>query len=189
MRSADPRPLAAAVQHGPGAREFRPLEIAPVDGVLKCDPSNVPGSASGRSILIEGEAKALRGVAATAEMRNRGEIMNDAPTADPSPLDGSEIFRPHLDGGLWHWTYHDEQGRLRVRGPEELGRGAAHRGLLDTIADYCTRGEAGEEEDEPVAIEVAALHGGAGAAAPADALETCPAAMEPHLAHGDRNSA
>ena len=94
--------------------------------------------------------------------------------------EASNIFRPHCDGGFWHWTYHDEQGRLLVRGPEDADRWTAHRGLLDTIADYCTPGEAvEEEEEEPVAIETAALHAGAAATTtPASAPGTCLAAVE-----------
>ena len=108
-----------------------------------------------------------------------------------APADESEIFRQHYDGDLWHWTYHDHQGRLLVRGPEQADRWTAHRGLLDTIADYCTRGETGDEEEEDLAAanEGPAPNGAGVAAASSNAPDSCPAAIEPPSASCERRSA
>jgi hypothetical protein len=115
----------------------------------------------------------------------------DQPLTDPRTLsETSTIFRRHFDGGVWHWTYHDEQGRLLVRGPEHDNRWLAHRGLLEAIADHYASGEGGDEEEDESAVEGDAFHHGAvTVTTPSTAAATGPEPIELPLPQCARRSA
>ena len=68
--------------------------------------------------------------------------------AVPTAPDETLMFRSHFERGKWHWTYHTPRGRLLVRGAEHAQCWFAHRALLEAIADYCSGGDATEEEEE-----------------------------------------
>jgi hypothetical protein len=195
MSSIRSKPAAALGQSDPRAGKFRRLEIVLVDGsVLESRPYSSPRNSSFKqSALSTGQEQTLPGASraeSAPEKRNLGETMDQPQAKIHVPADESEIFRQHYDGDLWHWTYHDHQGRLLVRGSEHADRWTAHRELLSTIADYCTRGETGdEEEDDLAANEEPAPNGAVVAAESSNAPDGRPEAIEPPLANCERRSA
>ncbi len=68
-------------------------------------------------------------------------------------LGSSERFICRFADGAFHWTYHDERGRLLVSGSPHAEQWEAHRRLLAAIQDEATSGAlllaAEESHEEP----------------------------------------
>lgn len=67
------------------------------------------------------------------------------------PLGSSERFVCRFADEAYFWTYHDERGRLLVRGPSHAEQWEAHRRLLAAIQDEATAGalvNAGDESQD-----------------------------------------
>jgi hypothetical protein len=64
-------------------------------------------------------------------------------------LGSSEQFICRFANGEFHWTYHDERGRLLVSGPPHAEQWEAHRRLLAAIQDETTSGALLMAAEEP----------------------------------------